>query len=106
MMVYPWAYKAVKVKDSSALQRVANNAVQRIERKTGSIYRASVTHEVLGIAGGGSDDWARSALGTKYVYTIELRDRGSFGFVLPPNQILETAQEGYIVVDTVAQAIN
>ncbi|XP_046802081.1 carboxypeptidase B [Lucilia cuprina] len=105
MMVYPWAYKAVKVKDAPALQRVANTAVQRIEKKTGSVYRASVTHEVLGIAGGGSDDWTRAALGTKYVYTIELRDRGNFGFVLPPNQILETALEGYTIVDTVAQAI-
>ncbi|XP_058978160.1 carboxypeptidase B [Musca domestica] len=105
MVVYPWAYKAVKVKDAGVLQRVANTAVQRIEKKTGQIYRASVTHEVLGIAGGGSDDWSRAALGTKYVYTIELRDRGQFGFVLPPSQILETAIEGYTVVDTVAQAI-
>lgn len=105
MVVYPWAYKAVKVKDSSVLQRVANTIVQRIENKTGKVYRASVTHEVLGIAGGGSDDWTRAALGTKYVYTIELRDRGEYGFVLPPNQILETALEGYMVVDTVANAI-
>lgn len=105
MVVYPWAYKAVKVADSSDLQRVANSAVQRIEKKTGSIYRASVTHEVLGIAGGGSDDWSRSALETKYVYTIELRDRGNYGFVLPPSQILETAIEGNIIVQTVAQAI-
>ncbi|XP_013105806.2 carboxypeptidase B isoform X1 [Stomoxys calcitrans] len=105
MVVYPWAYKAVKVRDSGVLQRVATTAVQRIEKKTGEIYRASVTHEVLGIAGGGSDDWTRAALGTQYVYTIELRDRGHFGFVLPPSQILETAIEGYTVVDTVAQAI-
>ncbi|XP_075157472.1 carboxypeptidase B isoform X1 [Haematobia irritans] len=105
MVVYPWAYKAVKVRDSGVLQRVANTAVQRIEKKTGETYRASVTHEVLGIAGGGSDDWTRAALGTQYVYTIELRDRGQFGFVLPPSLILETAIEGYIVADTVAQAI-
>ncbi|XP_037936212.1 carboxypeptidase B isoform X1 [Teleopsis dalmanni] len=105
VLVYPWAYKAVKVKDSAELQSVANTAVQRIEEKTGAIYRASVTHEILGIAGGGSDDWSRAALGIKYVYTVELRDRGHFGFVLPPAQILDTAIEGYTVVETVAQAI-
>lgn len=80
--------------------------MQRIENQTGQIYRAAVTHAVLGIAGGGSDDWSRSALGTKYVYTLELRDRGSHGFVLPPGQIIPTGKEGVIIVETVAQAIN
>uniref|UniRef100_A0A1A9VBS6 Peptidase M14 domain-containing protein n=1 Tax=Glossina austeni TaxID=7395 RepID=A0A1A9VBS6_GLOAU len=106
LMVYPWAYRAVKVKDANILQRVANTAVQRIAKKTRQNYRAAVTYEVLGIAGGGSDDWCRAALGTPYVYTVELRDRGHYGFILPPDQILETALEGYIIVDTVAQAIN
>lgn len=105
MIVYPWAYKAVKVKDASQLQRVGKTAVQRILSTTGEIYRSAVTHEVLGVAGGGSDDWSRAALGVKYVYTVELRDRGTHGFVLPPSQILGTAKEGYIVVETVAQAI-
>uniref|UniRef100_A0A1B0G892 Peptidase M14 domain-containing protein n=1 Tax=Glossina morsitans morsitans TaxID=37546 RepID=A0A1B0G892_GLOMM len=106
LMVYPWAYRATKVKDANILQRVANTAVQRIAKKTHQNYRAAVTYEVLGIAGGGSDDWCRAALGTPYVYTVELRDRGHYGFILPPDQILETALEGYIIVDTVAQAIN
>ncbi|XP_060662089.1 LOW QUALITY PROTEIN: carboxypeptidase B [Drosophila nasuta] len=105
MVVYPWAYKAVKVKDANVLQRVANTAVDRIAQKTGTSYRASVTHEVLGIAGGGSDDWSRAALGVQYVYTIELRDRGTYGFVLPPKYIKDTALEGWIVADAVAQAI-
>lgn len=105
MVVYPWAYKAVKVRDSNVLQHVANTAVDRIAQKTGSSYRASVTHEVLGVAGGGSDDWSRAALGVKYVYTIELRDRGTYGFVLPPKFIKDTALEGWTVAETVAQAI-
>ncbi|ALC48900.1 CG3097, partial [Drosophila busckii] len=105
MIVYPWAYKAVKVKDASVLQRVGNTAAKRILQKTGATYRASVTHEQLGIAGGGSDDWSRAALGTKFVYTVELRDRGTHGFILPPKYIKETALEGWIMVDTVAEAM-
>lgn len=106
LVVYPYAYKAVKVRDAAVLQRVANTAVDRIAQRTGSTYRASVTHEVLGIAGGGSDDWSRDALGVTYVYTVELRDRGTYGFVLPPKFIKDTAQEGWTVAETVAQAIN
>ncbi|KAI8034042.1 hypothetical protein M5D96_013202 [Drosophila gunungcola] len=105
MIVYPWAYKAVKVKDAGVLQRVASLAAERIVQKTGTAYRAAVTHEVLGIAGGGSDDWSRAALNVKYVYTIELRDRGAYGFVLPPRFIKDTALEGWTVTETVAQAI-
>ncbi|EDV91820.1 GH24586 [Drosophila grimshawi] len=105
LVVYPWAYKAVKVRDAAVLQRVASTAVERIAQKTGSTYRASVTHEVLGIAGGGSDDWSRDALGVKYVYTVELRDRGTYGFVLPPKFIKDTALEGWTVAETVAQSI-
>lgn len=105
MVVYPWAYKAVKVKDASVLQRVADTAVNRIAQKTGTTYQAAVTHQVLGIAGGGSDDWSRAALGVKYVYTIELRDRGAYGFILPPKYIKDTALEGWTVAETVVQAI-
>lgn len=105
-MVYPWAYKAEKVSDAPTLQRVANLAVQRIKKKTNANYSAAATHELLNIAGGGSDDWAYDALRVKYVYTIELRDRGRYGFILPPDQILPTAQEGYIIAQTVAQAVH
>uniref|UniRef100_W8BHB0 Carboxypeptidase A4 n=1 Tax=Ceratitis capitata TaxID=7213 RepID=W8BHB0_CERCA len=104
-IVYPWAYKAVKVKDSAALQRVGKTAAERILSKTGTVYRSDVTHALLGIAGGGSDDWARAACGAKYVYTVELRDKGEYGFQLPPSQIRGTAEEGMIVAETVAQAI-
>ncbi|EDW06718.1 carboxypeptidase B [Drosophila mojavensis] len=105
LIVYPWAFKAVKVKDANVLQRVANTAAERIIQKTGTPYKAAVTHEVLGIAGGGSDDWSRGVLGVKYVYTVELRDRGLNGFVLPPKYIKDTAIEGWTVAETVAQAI-
>ncbi|XP_053949939.1 carboxypeptidase B [Anastrepha ludens] len=105
-VVYPWAYKAAKVKDAAALQRVGNTVVERILKKTGAIYRSDVTHALLGIAGGGSDDWARATCGTKFVYTVELRDTGKYGFQLPPSQIRDTAEEGMIVVEAVAQAIN
>ena len=51
----------------------------------------------IGIAAG-SDDWfyasvAQGGAGVPYSYTIELRDNGQYGFVLPANQILPTVQE-------------
>ena len=39
-------------------------------------------------AAGATDDWAKGVLEGRYVYTLELRDRGARGFALPPEQIL------------------
>ena len=38
--------------------------------------------------------WAKSA-GVKYSYTLELRDKGHYGFVLPPHLIMPTAREAW-----------
>lgn len=53
------------------------------------------------LASGGSDDWAKGAGNVKFSYTIELRDTGAYGFVLPPDQIIPSGEEtfqGFLVV--------
>ena len=44
-------------------------------------------------AAGGADDWAHGVAKIPYVYTVELRDTGRYGFMLPKDQILPTAEE-------------
>lgn len=53
---------------------------------------------------GNSEDWARS-IGIKYAYTVELRDRGRYGFLLPASYIETTAKEAQAFVSTVSRAI-
>ncbi|XP_055843286.1 carboxypeptidase B-like [Episyrphus balteatus] len=103
MIVYPWAYKKAKVRDHKELQAAAQLAVNNIKKETGRAYRAAPTYELLGVAGGGSDDWSRDSLGVKYVYTVELRDRGYYAFVLPKEQIKPTSKEGWAIVDSIAR---
>lgn len=50
------------------------------------------TSSVIGVAAGSTDDWAKH-IGIKYSYTVELRDRGRYGFVLPAELIVDTAKE-------------
>jgi hypothetical protein len=38
-------------------------------------------------------DWVRGVFNTPYTFTWELRDTGEFGFLLPANQIIDTAEE-------------
>lgn len=53
------------------------------------------------LAPGGSDDWAYD-LGIKYSFTIELRDTGTYGFLLPPEEIRPTCLEALSAVKEIA----
>lgn len=45
------------------------------------------------VATGSSVDWAKAVLKFPLSYTYELRDTGRYGFILPANQIIPTAEE-------------
>lgn len=48
---------------------------------------------IVDIATGSSLDWVKSTFKTPITYTYELRDSGKYGFILPAEQIIPTAQE-------------
>ena len=54
------------------------------------------------LASGGSDDWAKGIAGIKYSYTVELRDTGAHGFILPADNIPSTGKEIYSALQTMA----
>lgn len=68
-------------------------------------YKVGPSAALLYPAAGGSDDWGKS-IGIKYSYTIELRDRGRYGFVLPANFIVPTGKEARAFVHTVSRAVS
>ncbi|KIV90558.1 hypothetical protein PV10_07846 [Exophiala mesophila] len=71
---------------TSAAIRDVNNKTFTFGPSCGTLY-ATTGSSVDYIYGTGKADWA---------YTIELRDTGDFGFVLPPDQILESAEEQWV----------
>lgn len=54
---------------------------------------------------GSSDDWAKGVASIKYAYTIELRDRGTYGFLLPATQIVPTAREIWAGIRAIARLV-
>lgn len=53
---------------------------------------------------GASSEWAKS-VGIKYSYTVNLRDTGRYGSLLPPSFIKTTAKEAKAFVWTVLDAV-
>lgn len=71
----------------------------------GKQYQVGASGTLLYPAAGASDDWAKS-LGIKYSYTVELRDSGRYGFILPAKEIEKTAREAMEMVLAVARAVD
>lgn len=75
---------------------------QAIRQTSGAYYTVGSAAMTLYPASGGSDDWAKGIANIKYAYTIELRDTGAYGFVLPASYIYPTAQEALAALTTIA----
>ena len=48
---------------------------------------------MLYIASGITNDWTKGVNDIKFSIGMELRDTGRYGFILPPEEILPTAEE-------------
>lgn len=77
------SYDKVVLDDMEDLLVAGDNAVKAIADVHGTDYQCGSTGELLYPAAGGSHDFARGALGVKYAYVLELRDKGKNGFLLP-----------------------
>ena len=71
--------------------------VQFVEPTKSAIITALVTD----FSSGCSVDWFYSTGGFKYSYTLELRDTGAYGFLLPANQIIPNSEEVWAGVQVV-----
>ncbi|KAI9553945.1 hypothetical protein GHT06_019216 [Daphnia sinensis] len=88
-IILPWAYKALYPPDYDEMLALAKNAALKFVRFK---YSVGNTAELLYPSSGSSADWAKS-IGIKYTYGVELGDTGTYGFVLPPSQILPICED-------------
>ncbi|CAG9865250.1 unnamed protein product [Phyllotreta striolata] len=103
-ILYPWGYMKVVPPDYLDLKLAADQAVEAIVRVGGPRYTAGSSAVTLYPAAGGSDDWAKAAIGAKYSYTIELGDNGRYGFLLPSKLIKQTSKEALAALRVIVEA--
>ncbi|XP_042908643.1 carboxypeptidase B isoform X2 [Parasteatoda tepidariorum] len=101
----PWGWTNSLPNDYDDMIEVANEATKALYDVYGTKYRTGSSTNVLYVATGGSDDWAYGIAGIKYSYTIELRDTGRYGFMLPSEQIIPTGEETWAGIKAMARAI-
>ncbi|XP_065600017.1 carboxypeptidase B2 [Cyrtonyx montezumae] len=104
LVLFPYSYTTDKSKDHDELESLAKKAANAIRRTTKKIYKLGPGAQTIYLAPGGSDDWAYD-LGIKYSFTFELRDTGTYGFLLPSAQIRPTCIEALSAVKAIAQHV-
>jgi len=104
--MYPWGYTFDLPETVDDLKPLATAAVDAVTAVFGTKFAVGTATETLGsTSAGGSDDWNLGVAGTEYAYTIELRDTGKYGFLLPPDQIEDSGKEIYEGFKVVAKFV-
>uniref|UniRef100_A0A8B9ITS9 Carboxypeptidase A2 n=1 Tax=Amazona collaria TaxID=241587 RepID=A0A8B9ITS9_9PSIT len=89
LLMYPYGYKCTQPADYAELVRHSDVKPVLTPHK----YKS-----------GGSIDWSYD-YGIKYSFAFELRDTGRFGFLLPANQIIPTAEETWLGLKTIMEHV-
>ncbi|KYN06380.1 PREDICTED: carboxypeptidase B-like [Cyphomyrmex costatus] len=107
-ILYPWGYDQCLPPDYRDLNAVGLEAARYMKYEGGNntVYTVGNSAILLYPAAGGSDDWAKALAKIKYTYTIELRDTGRHGFLLPPQYIIPTAKEALAAIKVITSAIS
>ena len=94
LLLTPWGWSDALPTDGDIFRNITSAMESRIESVNGLNYVSGPTYTTIYPASGGVHDWTygdRNILGM----TVELRDQGQTGFVLPAEQILPCAIENF-----------
>jgi len=106
LFMCPWGYTAQFPPHYQQMMALINPIVSAIQAKHGRRYTAGSIGSILYIASGSAVDYGYGALNIIHSYTIELRDTGQYGFILPPNQIIPQGEEFLAGVIVMGEAIH
>ncbi|NXS72303.1 CBPA2 Carboxypeptidase, partial [Pandion haliaetus] len=104
LLMYPYGYKCTEPADRAELDALARAAANSIRSLYGTTFTVGSICTTIYQASGGSIDWSYD-YGIKYSFAFELRDTGRYGFLLPANQIIPTAEETWLGLKTIMEHV-
>lgn len=91
-ILHPWGNVATPTPDAAAFALMSSEIAGAIRAVHGRTYVAGSIYSTLYPASGGACDWVYGDRGA-FSFTFEVRDTGSYGFVMPPSEIVPNAEE-------------
>ncbi|XP_047736396.1 inactive metallocarboxypeptidase ECM14 [Hyalella azteca] len=92
LWMYPYGYTSDLPPDAAELDRVSAIGVEALTAVHGTPYQYGPVSTTIYPAASTTIDYSYAA-GINYSFTLELRDTGTFGFLLPAIEIVPTAEE-------------
>lgn len=106
LFMTPYGYSCTALATNNAeYQSLANGATDAIAAPFGTQFTAGPICSTIYQATGNSVDYVADVAKADYSFTVELRDTGRNGFVLPAAQILPSGQEAFEGVKYLLQNI-
>lgn len=101
LVMSPWGYTNALPTAAAFFNQLTGAIRDGIRDSGGAIYKAGPVHSTIYPASGIAVDWFHGGRGV-YGLTVELRDTGSTGFLLPPEQIIPTGEENFAGIQALA----
>jgi murein tripeptide amidase MpaA len=92
LIMYPWGYTSGAPADGTIMNEEVQKMAKLINSVHGITYGAGQIYTTIYPASGTSCDW-NYGVAHIWGFTIELRDTGQYGFLLPVSQIVPTCEE-------------
>ncbi|KAJ7370282.1 corticosteroid- binding protein [Desmophyllum pertusum] len=95
--MFPWGYTKKRSRDYDELMRVSKDVVDAIKTEGGynTNYTFGQASDIMYIESGTTKDYMYGHLHVQYTFSMELRDTGKYGFLLPNSLIIPTAKEAF-----------
>lgn len=94
LWMYPFGYDCyIDAPDKEKLDKSSKAAVQALKSVNGVSFAQGPICEIIYQASGSSVDWTYAIGKVTYSMAVELRDKGRYGFLLPPDQIIPSGKE-------------
>jgi len=104
VFIFPYSYAVKDVTNFDEHNDLAAASAAAIKAVHNKSYTYGPGWESMYLAAGGSDDMSKDH-GVALSFTIELRDEGRYGFLLPESQIQPSCEETYAGMDVIAQHV-
>jgi murein tripeptide amidase MpaA len=105
LLLYSYGYSSALPPTNAALLARGQQATAALTAVNGVSYRVGTITNVLYAASGSAVDFGYENCQIPYVYTIELRDTGTYGFQLPVSLIAPSNAENTVFFTTFAQSV-
>merc|ERR1711923_667149 len=101
LWLWPYGYDYnVYPENREEIEQLAIDGADAIFGVHGKVYDP-INSADLYPASGAADDWYKGVLGSRFAFTVELRDTGRYGFVLPKEQIIPSGEELWAAMEVV-----